>query len=207
MAIHAYVDQILYSPVYVFDNIIDKIVGKNIHFAKIELRRHSLEADAVLMESIKSILKDIAKEEGIISRFLYNSFGYEFRKNKRREQLIYLGSELKTQHRKVKARLYAVRRQKERLAFSIVDLKRLVDSFEVKDMFFENEKVKNKKKFYLQELDAKINDLKELELSLKVKYDDLYAVEKMYHKLFICIPRSKHLHEETHLMLALPAKV
>jgi hypothetical protein len=105
MEISNYVEQILSSPVYVFDGILEKLIGKNLHFAKIELRRYSFKIDATLIESIKEILKDLEVEEGCFSRFLYASFGFEIHKNKRREQLLYVGSELKTQHIKIKSRL------------------------------------------------------------------------------------------------------
>lgn len=200
MAIGNYVEQILSSPVYVFDGIIEKLIGKNLHFAKIELRRYSFKMDAVLLESIKSILKDLEQEEGVISRFLYANFGFEVRKNKRREQLLYLGSELKTQHKKIKSRLYGIFRQKERLAYSIVDLRRLNEGFRAKDMFFESDSVKNKNKFYIDELARKIEELQSIQLSLLMKYDDLCEIEKIYHKLFKSIPRNENLHEETYLL-------
>ena len=206
MAISDYVDQILSSPVYIFDGIIDKLIGKNLHFAKIELSRYSLEIDATLMESIKSILKDLEQEEGIVSRFLYIKFGFEIRKNKRREQLLYLGSELKGQHKKVISRLYGIHRQKERLAYSIVDLKRLSEGFENQNMFFENNNIKNKNKFYRAEVERKLGELQKIQLSLFMKYEDLSEVEKIYHKLFKSIPRHDNLNEETHLLLAKPTK-
>ncbi|CAA6817346.1 MAG: Unknown protein [uncultured Sulfurovum sp.] len=206
MAISDYVEQILSSPVYVFDNIIEKLIGKNVHYSKIELSRYSIQMDGTLVESIKSVLKDLNEEEGIFSRFLYSNFGIEIRRNKRREQLLYLGSELKTQHSKIKARVYALHRQKERLAYSIVDLKRLSEGFSSKDMFFESDKVKNKNKFYIDEIERKINELQGIQLSLLMKHDDLSELEKIYHKLFNSIPRYQDLHEETHLLLARPVK-
>jgi len=206
MAISDYVEQILSSPVYIFDGIVDKLVGKNLHFAKIELRRHSFEMDATLIESIKSILKDLDKEEGMVSRFLYASFGFEMRKNKRREQLLYLGSELKVQHKRIMSKLYGIHRQKERLSYSIVDLKRLSEGFHSKNMFFENDNVKNKNKFYIDEIERKVEELQKIQLSLLMKHDDHSEIEKIYHKLFKSIPRHENLHEETYLLLAQPIK-
>jgi hypothetical protein len=77
MAISDYVEQILGSPVYIFDGILEKLIGRNVHYAKIELSRHSIEIDAVLLESIKSILKDLDKEEGFFSSFLYKHFAFQ----------------------------------------------------------------------------------------------------------------------------------
>jgi predicted Zn-dependent peptidase len=162
--------------------------------------------DVILMESIKSILKDLDKEEGVISRFLYANLGFEIKKNKRREQLLYLGSELKVQHKKIMSRLYGVHRQKERLSYSILDLKRLAEGFQNKNMFFESDNVKNKNKFYIDEVERKIEELQKIQLSLLMKYDDLSEIEKIYHKIFKSIPRHENLNEETHLLLARPIK-
>ena len=206
MAVENYVGQILNSPVYVFDGIIDKLIGKNIHAAKIELTRYRIEIDAILIDSIKSILSDIRQEEGVFSRFLYSTFGFEFRKNKRREQLIYLGSELKTQHSKIKRKLHALDRQKERLSYSITDLGRLKEGFSDKNMFFESNKVKNKSKFFINEIDGQMKQLQECQFSLLMKYNDLYDIEKIYHRLYKRIPRYQELREETHLLLSFSSK-
>ncbi len=206
MAVESYIDDILYSPVYVFDEIVAKIVDKNISFAQIELKRYPLEVDSTLFESIKLILKDLKEEEGVFSRFLYATFGVEIRKNKRREQLIYLGSELKTQHRKIQANLRSIQRQQERLSYSIHDLERLKDAFLTKNMFFENDKVKNKSKFFMSEIENKISSLEEYQISLLMKYNDLVEVEKLYEQLLKQIPRYQELREETHLLLLSPVR-
>ena len=206
MAIDNYVGQILNSPVYIFDGIIEKLIGKNIHYAKIELTRYRIEVDTVLLESIKSVLEDLNAEEGIFSRFLYSKFGIELRKNKRREQLLYLGSELKSQHSKIKNKLHVMDRQKERLSFSIIDLSRLKEGFSEKSMFFENEKNKNKSKFFINEIEGKIKELQDLQLSILMRYNDLSDIEKVYNNLFMKIPRYHELQEETYLLLATPKK-
>ena len=206
MAVESYIDDILYSPVYVFDEIVAKIIDKNVSFAQIELKRCPLEVDSILFESIKSILKDLKDEEGVFSRFLYATFGVEIRKNKRREQLIYLGSELKTQHIRIQANLRAIQRQQDRLSYSINDLERLKDAFLTKNMFFENDKVKNKSKFFMSEIENKMSSLEEYQISLLMKYNDLVEVEKLYEQLFIQIPRYHELREETHLLLLSPVR-
>jgi len=206
MGIENYVEQILTSPVYIFDEIIEKLVGKNIHFAKTELTRHKVTIDKTLLESIKSILKDLKKEESLISRILYVLFGIELRKNKRREQLMYLGSELKTQHMLIKKRLYKLNRKRERLEYSIVDLKRLQKSFSQKNISIENNQIKNKNKFYINEIQAHIEKLEEHQLALLMKHSDITDIEKLYNGLLKKIPRYMKLKEETHLLLLSPVK-
>jgi len=206
MGTNNYIDNILHSPVYLFDDIIEKLVARNLYTAKIEVKRQQIEIDTILLSSIKSILSDLKNEEGLISRFLYAQFGFEFRKNKRREQLIYLGSELTTHCSKVKARLYVLNRQSERLSYTIVDLERLLDQLSAKNMFFENDKIKNKSKFYMHEIEEKIGELDILRLSLLMQYNDLAEIEQQYDKLLKKIPGYRKLKEETHLLLEAPKK-
>ncbi len=206
MAVDTYIDDILKSPTYVFDEIIEKLIAKNIHNAKIELKRHSSDVDVILFEAIKSILKDLKEEEGFISRFLYRRFGVELRKNKRREQLIFLGSQLKTQHSKVKSELFRLYRQTERISLSIVDLKRLSDGFKGKNIYFQNEKTINKSKFFMKEIEVSIWNLKKYQLSLESKYNNLGDTEKVYDSLLKKIPRYHELQEENYLLLVAPSK-
>ena len=206
MAVESYIEDILYSPVYVFDEIVAKTIDKNISFTEIELKRCPIEVDSILFESIKSILKDLKDEEGVFSRFLYLTFGVEIRKNKRRGQLIYLGSELKTQHIKIQTNLRSIQRHQDNLAHSINELERLKDAFLTKNMFFEDDKVKNKSKFFMTEIENNMSRLEEYHVSLLMKYNDLVEVEKLYEQLFIQIPRYHELHEETHLLLLSPVR-
>ena len=206
MAVEKYINDILDSPTYVFDQIVDKIIGNNIKHAKVELKRHSTDVDVVLFEAIKSILKDLREEEGFISRFLYSKFGIELRRNKRREQLIYLGSQLKTQHAKVKSELFRLYRQKERISLSIVDLKRLSIGFKGKKFYFKDKKTLNKSKFYMNEIGMKIESLKECELFLDSKHNNLGDIEKMYDSMLKKIPRYHELEEENQLLLLTSTK-
>jgi len=206
MAVENYINDILDSPTYVFDQIVDKIIGNNVKHAKVELKRHSTDVDVILFEAIKSILSDLREEEGIISRFLYSKFGIELRKNKRREQLIYLGSQLKTQHSKVKSELFRLYRQKERISLSIVDLKRLSDGFKGKKFYFKDKKTLNKSKFFMNEIATKIESLKKCEVFLDSKHNNLGDTEKMYDSMLKKIPRYHELQEENHLLLSAPAK-
>jgi len=205
MPLDTYVDQILESPVYIFDEIMEKLIGKNIYNAKVELKRYSSDVDSVLFEAIKSILKDLKKEESWLSRFVYNKFGIELRKNKRREQLILLGSQLKTQHLKIKSELSRIYRNSERLGLSILDLKRLEEGFRRKNIYFQNEKTLNKSNFFIKEIEEAIGDLKKYQISLESKHSNLLDVERVYTSLFSKIPRYRELQEECYVALLPPA--
>jgi len=201
MAIEQYVKQILDSPAYLFDEIIRKIIGKNVDNAKIELIRYTTNVDNILFDAIKSILVDLQEEEGVVSRFIYNLFGLELRRNKRREQLVLLGGQLKTQHNKVKAELFRVYRHSERLSLSIVDLKRLRESFLRKSRTFESIQMLNKSNFYINEIEAQLNVLDEYKLSLELKHNNLKDIEQLYTMLLQKIPRYQELQEERYLRM------
>jgi len=204
MLLDTYVDQILDSPAYIFDEIMEKLIGRNIYNAKVELKRYSSDVDSVLFEAIKSILKDLKKEESWLSRFVYNKFGVELRKNKRREQLILLGSQLKTQHLKIKSELFRIYRNSERLGLSILDLKRLEEGFRRKNIYFQNEKTLNKSTFFMKEIEETIGDLQKYQISLESKHSNLLDVERVYTSLFSKIPRYKELQEECYVALLPP---
>jgi len=201
MAIDTYVEQILNSPVYLFDEMIDKLIGKGIHNADIELKRHTSDVDRVLFEAIKLILKELKREEGWLSRFLYRRFKIELRKNKRREQLIFLGGQLKSQHSKVKSELSRVHRQVEHLDVTVVDLKRLEDGFYGRNIYVENEKRLNKSKFFIKEIESTIKKLQTYQLSLESKENRLLDIERLYTNLMVKIPRYYELREESFLAL------
>lgn len=206
MTINAYVNQILDSPAHIFDEIIEKLIGRNVQNSKIELMRHTTDVDVVLFQAIKSVLKDLRAEEGMVSRFVYNLFGVELRKNKRREQLIFLGSQLKTQHAQVKLELFRLHRLSERLGLIIIDLKRLDEGFRGKHIYFQNEITLNKSKFFLREIEMQILQLREYQLSLDSKHNNLGDIDKVYSALLKKIPRYHELQEERHLLLLPPIK-
>jgi len=102
MAIESYVKNILNSPEATFRKIVSKIVQESDKSAKIELVRQHMEVDEVLFLAIKSILNDLKIEESLFSQLLYKYLNIELVKNKKREQLIILGTQLKTQYSRVK---------------------------------------------------------------------------------------------------------
>lgn len=204
MIMNSYVDQILDSPAYIFDGILEKVIGRNLYNSKIELKRQFSEVDVVLFKAIKSILKDLREEEGIISRFFYNVLGIELRKNKRRAQLIFLGSQLKTQHTQVKSELFRLYRLIERLELTIIDLQKLEEGFRRKNVYFESQIAMNKSTFFIHEIEANILKLRECQISLKSKHNRLGDIEKIYNTLVKKIPRYHELQEERNMLLLSP---
>jgi len=201
VAIDGYVKQILNSPVFIFDEIMTKLLANNMQSAKIELSRQSMELDYTLFQAIKSILSDLKNEEGILSRFLYKTFGFELHKNKRREQLICLGIQLKTQYIKIEREIFRINRQIDRFSLSIADLKRLKKGFATKNIYLQDAQTLNKSKFYMNELEIHLHELKEMQLLLQNKYKRLLDKKRNYLRLLKKIPRYYELQEESYELL------
>jgi len=189
MAVDEYVNEILNSPIYVFDDILGKLIGKNIENAKIELLRHTIDVDNILFEAIKSIIQDLRVDEGVLGRFLYIFFRINLGKsNKRRKQLTLLGQQVAIQHAKVKSERFRIYRQSERMSLSIIDLKQLAESFRKKSIYFQNEKTLKKSKFFIHEIEEKIALLEAYQYSLESKQNSINDVEKIYNSFFKKIP-------------------
>lgn len=199
MLIENYINDIFNNPIYIFDQIIKKVIGENIKQAQRELKRHSTDVDVILFKAIKSVLKDISTEEGVISSFIYRKFGIELQKNKKREQLVYLGSQLKAQYNKVKSERSRLYKQKERISSCLADLNRIADSFNGKKYSFGDEQTYLKRKYCIKEIDEKIETLKEYELLLESKYNNFGDTEKVYRALLKKIPRYYKLQDNSNL--------
>ncbi len=93
MSIRVNIEAILKSRDEVFKSILLKITSKVIQNAKSELKTECCSVDQLLFDAIILILKNLESEESYISRLLYRLFGFEFKENVQRRQLIILGSE------------------------------------------------------------------------------------------------------------------
>ena len=201
-----YIDTIIHGPVTLFDEIIEKLVARNIYTATIEMEREKIEVDSNLLESINTILAYLKEEEGAISCFLYAHFGYEFQKSKRREQLNYFGARLAEQHTKIKFRCDALERQTERVSSSIVELEKLRDQLSEQGMVLEGELLKRRLKEYVERTELKLGELDSLRLSLQIEYEANSAIEEQYHTLLKRIPRYKKLGESPQLLIGTTTK-
>ena len=92
------IENILKSRKDVFYEMLNKLTQTNIDLAKTELEHDCCNIDEQLFDAIVLTLNKLHSEEDLISRFLYSSFGIERYKNKRREQLLILGKQLKSKY-------------------------------------------------------------------------------------------------------------
>jgi predicted RNase H-like nuclease (RuvC/YqgF family) len=207
MAIESYVENILKSPELTFRKIVSKIVQKSDKSAKIELIRQHIEVDEILFAAIKSILNDLRLEEGMVSQFLYRYFNIELVKNKKREQLIILGTELKTQYSRLKREQNSVDIHILNLTLSLDNLKRLKDAFDNKRDSLQRDKEINKSDAFIKKLNSTIDELSKYRDALKQKSLKLSETERLYLNLYRQIPRYYELQEESMItLLASPKK-
>jgi predicted RNase H-like nuclease (RuvC/YqgF family) len=204
MTIESYIEDILKSPELTFRKIVSKIIQKSDESAKIELVRQHIEVDEVLFAAIKSILNDLRLEEGIVSQFLYKYLNIEFVKNKKREQLIILGTELKRQYSRLKREQNRVDTYILNLTLSLDNLKRLKDAFDNKRNSLQIDREINKSDAFVKKLNSTIDELTKYRDALRQKFLKLSETKRLYINLYKQIPRYYELQEES-VVSAIPA--
>ena len=201
MSMRINIENILQSPPKIFFEIIEKLTISDISRTKKELALDNTKIDEVLFDAIEMVLRDLNNEEGYVSRLLYSLFKFEIRKNKRREQLIILGSQLKSQYTTLKKDIYRVKVNIGSISTTIKNLQRLQHAFDAKEMFLLNQKLVEKNRRYMDILDEKIAELNDYQNSLDDKLQKLYLKGDKYKKLFKKIPRYHELSEDIYLQL------
>jgi len=203
MSIRINIENILKSPEVIFLDIIKTLTEKNISECKKELKQNNTEIDTVLYDAITLVLNNLNNEVGYINRLLYRIFKFEIKKNIRREQLIILGSQLKSQYTVLKKDIYIVESLIESLNSSIKNLKRLQKAFIDKNMFILHQDILEKSKSYINQLNIKILKIEECQDSLREKLSLLRTNDRMIGRLVKRIPRYHELREETYLQLSM----
>ncbi|HIP41389.1 MAG TPA: hypothetical protein EYG90_02620 [Campylobacterales bacterium] len=199
MAVEFYVEDILRSPEATFRRILSTIIAKSDKQAEIELVRQYREVDTVLFEAIKSILFDLKVEEGLISRFFYRFFRVEIFTNKKREQLIILGSQLKMQYGTITKQKKRVHIHMENLLASLRNLKELEGAFDKQVNSLNNQREINKSNALMAKINLKIQELAQYENLLEHKYTILSDIEKIYNGIYQQIPNYYELQEENRI--------
>ncbi|NOZ90182.1 MAG: hypothetical protein GXO60_02730 [Epsilonproteobacteria bacterium] len=196
MAIESYVDDILQNSEHIFRQTISLIVARSDKNAKIEIVRQYTRVDTILLEAIKSILNDLKLEEGILSRFLYRYFKIEIFKNKKREQLLILGSQLKTQYNNLNKEINRVNIHIQNISTSLYKLKLLHSAlYQKSKKIVEREKL-NKCNSFIKKLNLKIDEMGGYEKSLEQKLNMLTDNLKVYTSVYERIPKYYELQDE-----------
>ncbi len=202
MSMRINIENILNSPEHLFREILIKLTQKNIEDAKKELSIKNREIDTVLFDAIKLVLSDLKNEESYISRLLYSLFKIEFTRNIRREQLIILGSQLKSQHTKLRKDIYRINIYIHNIKITLKNLQRLDKAFREKNTSIFEQDMLNKSRYYLDRINHKYIELDKYKDRLEDKLNIVEAIEKKYRTLLRKIPRYYELNEQIYLQLA-----
>ena len=196
------IENILNSPEHLFKEILIKLTQKNIDDAKKELSIKTREIDIILFDAIKLVLSDLRNEESYISRLLYRLFKIEFTRNIRREQLIILGSQLKSQDIELQKDIYRIKLYIYNITLTLKNLQRLDRAFSEKNSSIFEQDMLNKSRYYLDRINHKYRELDKYKDRLEDKLNIVEAIEKQYITLLKKIPRYYELNEEIYLQLA-----
>ena len=200
MSISINIGNILNSSTETFHEIIDKLQKKNIELSKQEVALKN-EFDNTLVEAILLTIEELKEEEGFISRLLYSSFGIGKEKNKRREQLIILGSQLKSQLSSTEKSIQKSRHYKENLYSSKKNLTLLHKAFKNKIPFLNSDILQNRAINYMKETNRSIERVTICEDELEIRINHLKNTLNQYRKVLRKIPRYYKLKEETYIQL------
>ncbi len=202
MSIRINIENILNSPEHLFKEILIKLTQKNIDDAKKELSIKNREIDTILFDAIKLVLSDLKNEESYISRLLYRLFKIEFTRNIRREQLIILGSQLKSQNIELQKDIYRIKLYIYNITLTLKNLQRLDKAFNEKNSSIFEQEMLNKSRYYLDRIHYKYRELDKYKDRLEDKLNIVEALERKYRTLLRKIPRYYELNEEIYLQLA-----
>ncbi len=200
MSMRINIENILKSHKSVFEEILNKLQAETVSNTK-EALTHTHLFDQILFDAIDLTLNLLKQEENFISRLLYRSFGLGKNKNKRREQLIILGSELQFQFLKEKKHQKNIQQLKESLQSSLKNLKRLRKALKDKTTFITSALLQDRCYSYMQEIDEKIREIIRLEKELDRANINIEKDLKVYEKQLKKIPRYHELREELYLGL------
>jgi len=193
------IDKLLNSNEEVFENILKKLFMENLSNSKKELAsRYKFNKE--LYEAIEYTLQKLKKEEGLISRFLYSSFGVGKKKNKRRKHLILLGTQLKTELENLEKNMQEVKFYYKNSVTSSVALTKLSESFGKKVYTIEDDDLADKCNRYLRKIYLISDEVNRSKKELDLKSIFLESSLDKYRGLLKKIPRYHELKDEKYLL-------
>ena len=192
---HIKIDKILNSTNDVFYEIVEKIELNHISDAKKELEKQQ-HLNTELIDAIEFSLSRLKSEENLLSQILYNSFGIGKTKNRRREQLIVLGSQLKGQITQFERDQKRVNFHYENVVATLKNLTKLSQGFGRKMNFLVNEKLQKRAQTYLKELYLKMDIANTCQKELSLKSIYLESCLFKYKEVLKKIPRHHEIKEE-----------
>ncbi|HHD75413.1 MAG TPA: hypothetical protein ENK82_06020 [Campylobacterales bacterium] len=192
------IDTILKNDEKKFLILLDQIVLHNIEAAKKELNEFD-KFNKVLYETVEFTIQKHNEEEGILSKLFYRTFGIGKNSNKRREQLLMLGGNLKAHINQLKRDRKRVYYHYNNICSSDESLNILSQSFSEKVISLTDIKKRNLCNKYLKLIYTKIDEVDTFKKSLDMKDLYLESCISNYKRLLKRIPRNKEITEEKYI--------
>jgi len=179
----------------IFYEIIEKIELGNLSDARQELSiPYTL--DRVLIDAIEFTLKKLKKEESFFSQIIYKSFGIGKEKNKRREQLILLGAQLKSEISQIERDRHRIQFFADNLYGYLQNLSLLSEALGKKKPLLPSESLEIRCQNYLKELYIKMDESNSYYDALNMKGIYLESCIYKYREVLKKIPRYRTIEEE-----------
>lgn len=204
MSMRINIENILQSHKSVFHDILVQLTQTNIELSQQELEDNTDWLDQQLFDAINLTLNKLHDEESFFSCLLYRSFNIGREKNKRRDQLIILGGQLKSQYDGQHRSLNRIDTYHDNLSHSLKNLNKLREGFHNKLAFLPSVLMQERSQNYIDLIDTYLQDINEYQQALAKKKERLKSNLLLYKKLLKRIPRYHDLREETYLALIAP---
>ena len=199
MSLSMNIDKLLNSDEKVFEKILKKLFMENLGNSKEELKQR-YKFNKKLYEVIEFTLLKLKVEEGFISRVLYGSFGIGKKKNKRRKQLILLGTQLKAEISKLEKNIQKVDFYHNNSLSNAEVLTQLSDGFGKKVYTIDDDVLADKCNKYLRKIYIITDEVNRSIRELDLKSIYLENSIDQYRTLLKKIPRYHELKEEKYLL-------
>jgi hypothetical protein len=150
----------------------------------------------VLIDAIEFSITKLKSEENLLSQMLYSSFGIGKSKNQRREQLVTLGGQLKSQISQFERDRHRIKFHYDNVVSSLQNFTSLSEAFGRKMHFLINPERENRCQKYLKKLYRKMDESNACQKELSLKSIYLESCLFKYKELLKKIPRHHELKEE-----------
>jgi hypothetical protein len=192
------IDKLLETDEAVFENIVKRLFVENLNSSKKELEE-KYKFNHKLYDAIEFTLKKLKEEESLISRVLYKSFGVGKKKNKRRRELILLGTKFKYEIDMLRKNIQKIDSYNKSCLSSIEALTELSQLFGKKVYTIEEDELADRCNRYLRKVYIATDRVDRVKRELELKSIFLESTLDKYRKLFYKIPRYHELDKRKRL--------
>lgn len=188
MSLSININKLLERDEDIFEHILNKLFSENLTNAENESGL-TYAFNQELYDAIVFTLKKLKEEEGFISRVLYRSFGVGKKKNKRRDHLSFLGSQLKSEIAILERDIHRLDFYYKNSRTSLAELTRFSNELGKKSHSLDSAKLSNRCDKYLKKVYIATDEVNTSIKELEVKSIYLESLVDKYKSLLVQIPR------------------